>query len=116
MRIIATLSQYCLFIATVSLAGCALIPLHKPDIEHGNIINADMMQQLKKGMSKQQVLYLLGTPVLENGFVSNHWYYVYTFQSGKTGSLQHKYLVIYFKNNIVVDIKDGYPTKPQFES
>jgi outer membrane protein assembly factor BamE len=107
------LSQCGLFIIIFMLVSCAVIPLHKPDIEQGNIITQDMLVELNKGMNKRQVINLLGTPVLENGFTdANRWYYVYTFQPGKTGILQRKYLVIYFRNNVVIDIVNAYPMKP----
>jgi len=106
-------TQCCLWFALFLLVGCALVPVHRPDIEQGNIITTDMAAQLKKGLHTQQVLNLLGTPILENGFTdATHWYYIYTFKDGKTGSLQRKYLVLSFRNNVVIDIMDAYPATP----
>lgn len=103
------ITQSCLLILTILFSGCSLIPLHKPDIKQGNIITAEMVQRLHEGMTKQQVLLLLGTPVLENNFVTDRWYFVYTFQPGKSNDFQAKYLVVRFENNIVVEIQNDYP-------
>lgn len=114
MKTITNFARHCLLVLILSLAtGCALIPLHKPDIKQGNIITAEMIQELKTGMTKQQILSLLGTPVLENNFVTERWYYVYTFQPGKgNGDIQRKYLVVHFKNNLVINIVNSYPIEP----
>lgn len=109
-----TVFTHCgLLITLLLLTSCALIPVHKPDLEQGNIITTDMASQLKTGMSTRQVLNILGTPVLENAFTdATRWYYIYTFENGKTGNTQHKYLIISFRNHIVTDIVNAYPTTP----
>lgn len=63
-------------------------------------------------MTKNQVEELLGTPVLNNDFDDNHWYYVYTFQAGNSFHCTKKSLVIQFdKKGNVTHIDDHYPTK-----
>lgn len=64
------------------LGACALPDFMAPyriDIQQGNYITQDMVSQLKPGMSKEQVRYLLGTPLLTDIFHAERWDYVYWF-------------------------------------
>ena len=64
------------------LGACALPEFMAPyrmDIQQGNNVTQDMVSQLKPGMSKDQVRYLLGTPLLTDIFHAERWDYVYWF-------------------------------------
>ena len=53
---------------------------HKIIIQQGNIVNQGMVDQLKPGMTKTQVAYIMGEPVLKNTFDENRWDYLYTLE------------------------------------
>lgn len=77
-----------LFSASVFLAACssAYIPFaYEVDIQQGNIITEDMVQELRPGMSRRQVRYVLGTPALEDPFHPNRWDYIHTRAEGGGG-------------------------------
>ncbi len=86
----------------VMLTGCSTSDnffsfpgVYKVDIQQGNDISQKEVNDLKPGMSKQQVAYLLGKPLLNNMFNENRWDYIYSFQPG--GKLrQQQTLSIYF--------------------
>ena len=62
------------------LGACALPDFMAPyriDIQQGNYITQEMVSQLKPGMSKEQVRYILGTPLLTDIFHAERWDYVY---------------------------------------
>jgi outer membrane protein assembly factor BamE len=61
------------------LAACSLKP-YKMDIHQGNSITPEMHDKLKLGMSKQQVRYVLGTPLISDVFHGDRWDYVYRFE------------------------------------
>jgi outer membrane protein assembly factor BamE len=84
------------------LSGC----VHKIDIEQGNVISPGMLHQLHPGMSKNQVLNILGNPVLVNTFSDNQLDYVYALKPGY-GHLQERYITLTFQNNILKDIKSN---------
>lgn len=63
------------------LTSCGLTP-YKMDIHQGNFVTAEMRDKLKLGMSKQQVRYVLGTPMISDVFHGNRWDYVYRFEHG----------------------------------
>ena len=64
------------------LGACALPDFMAPyriDIQQGNYITQEMVSQLKPGMSKDQVRFVLGTPLLTDIFHAERWDYVYWF-------------------------------------
>lgn len=92
--IITSLVTVCLF-----LTAC----VYKLDIQQGNTISSDMIAQLKLGMTKEHVSFLLGEPVLVDTFDDDYWSYIYTFQPGH-GKLQEKRVFLQFKNNALTQI------------
>ena len=59
------------------LCACALPGLYTANITQGNIVDGDKVQQLQEGMNAQQVLFLLGTPLLRDTFNPERWDYLY---------------------------------------
>lgn len=89
------------------LAGCESTPypfLYRQPITQGNIISDAQIQQLKIGMTKDQVTQLLGSPVLNNPMSDNRWDYIYTqrLRNGNTVVKQH--LIVCFANNELVRV------------
>jgi outer membrane protein assembly factor BamE len=83
----------------IALGGCGAI--YKPDVQQGNLLDAKNVQQLKPGMSKQQVLELLGTPSVSSPFAQNRWDYVATLQR-RGGKVLERTLTLYFNNDTLV--------------
>ena len=71
-----------LIVLQLFLTSCAI---HKIDIQQGNILTAADVAQIKPGMTREQVKYLLGNPAIEYPFDHNRWDYPFSFQSGKKG-------------------------------
>jgi outer membrane protein assembly factor BamE len=78
MRIIIFVTLACLIV------GChSYLPFErKLKVQQGNIITPEMAAQIKTGMSKTQVSYLMGTALLEDTFTSSQWDYIYSYQLG----------------------------------
>lgn len=71
---------------TSYLGACAALSLepYKLDVQQGNVITQEMVSQLKPGMTKSQVRFIMGTPLLTDAFHKDRWDYVYRFEkSGK---------------------------------
>lgn len=70
-----------------AIAGCSSVPRivneYKIDIQQGNVLTQDMVSQLRPGLTKDQVRFVLGSPVLMDMFHANRWDYVYRFQKGR---------------------------------
>ena len=67
------------------LAGCSMpnirLPrLYKLTVQQGNVLTQDMVDQLKPGMTRSQVAFIMGEPVLRNTFDANRWDYVHTIE------------------------------------
>ena len=65
------------------VAGCAMPQLKLPrlyrvTVQQGNVITQNMIDQLKPGMTRRQVAYIMGEPVLRNTFNEDRWDYIYT--------------------------------------
>jgi outer membrane protein assembly factor BamE len=108
-----TYMRFHLIIAALLLASCSgcsiphLTP-YKMDIRQGNFVTPEMREKLKLGMSKQQVRYVLGTPLVIDAFHSNRWDYVYSLaQHGKP--VEQQRLTLYFEGDNLVRIQDGLP-------
>ena len=74
-----------------TLAGCTFFPgVHKIDIQQGNIVTQEMVDQLKPGMTKDQVRFVMGTPLIQDTFQNNRWDYMLTFKKGGEARTQER--------------------------
>jgi len=71
---------------------------YRPDVHQGNIITQEMVDQLRQGMSREQVRFMLGTPLLTSEFHKDRWDYPYYLNPLK-GQVQSRRLTIHFKDN-----------------
>lgn len=89
-----TLTLALLIGTSTLLSGC----IYRLTIQQGNIVSEQTAAKLKTGMSKSQVIALLGKPVLDNVFEENRWYYIYTRQKG-TEKMLKQGCVLYFSGD-----------------
>jgi len=81
--------------------GCSTFQfpwVYRLTIQQGNIVSQEMIDKLKPGMSKSQIQFILGNPILEDSLDQDRWNYIYSLQIPGRERL-HKELVIYFKDN-----------------
>ncbi len=88
----------------VFLASCSYISPHKLDVEQGNLIEQEQVDLLKLGLTKEQVLFLLGTPIVKDIFHENRWDYLYYLKKAEGGVEQHR-LSVFFRKNKVIDFQ-----------
>jgi outer membrane protein assembly factor BamE len=69
------------------LAGCFLVP-HKIEVQQGNFVDHTMLAKLKPDMTRSQVRFVLGTPLIADPFHPDRWDYVYL--SGKAGDVRSR--------------------------
>ena len=93
-------------LASCSYLSSPVLSPYKMDIPQGNYITAEMREKLKLGMSKQQVRYVLGTPLVSDVFHGNRWDYIYRLkQHGEVVDKQR--LTLYFEGGNLARIDDG---------
>lgn len=79
------------------VTGCSSFP-YKIDIQQGNIIEQDQLNRVQPGMTKNQVQYLLGTPLVDDPFHQNRWDYYYSLKTGGKLREQHR-VTLFFEND-----------------
>lgn len=112
------------------LAGCSSVPTipgvgtYKIDIQQGNYVTQEMAAKLKPGMTRSQVRFLLGTPLVVDVFRTDRWDYVYVYQKGGAVT-EHRKMAVIFEGDKLVrvegDVKpanggaktEAGPEKPQ---
>lgn len=88
-----------------SLSGCQskLLTVYKIDVQQGNALEAESVEKIKLGMSKEQVHFVLGTPLINDSFHPDRWDYIYHFTPGY-GEQQRRQLTLIFDRDEVIDI------------
>lgn len=81
----------------VFASGCGII--YKQPIYQGNLLEKSAVDQLQEGMSKQQVLTLLGSPSIADPFHAQRWDYTASQRTGRTGKYEVKNLTLHFNND-----------------
>ena len=76
---------------------------YRLDVRQGNVLTQEMVAQLKPGLTREQVRFILGTPLLTDPFHANRWDYVYRLQSGYDAPRQRN-LTVYFEGNKLVSV------------
>ena len=81
-------------LSTTALAICALLALascgnnfgfpgvYRIDVEQGNVVTEEMVEQLRPGLNRRQVRYIMGTPLIEDAFHEDRWDYRYLLRNG----------------------------------
>ncbi len=92
-------------IVTVLLSGCGW--LYKQDVQQGNLLELDQVDALKPGMTKRQVILVLGTPAVQSPFHDNRWDYVSSYKDSE-GKIDLKRLTVYFEDNVLVRTEGDY--------
>lgn len=100
------------FIASAALAGCSsgLLSVHRIDVQQGNALAQEAVEQLEVGMNKEQVRYLLGSPMVTDPFRPQRWDYVYYFKPGN-GAPEERRLTVFFQGDRVVRIENPELTR-----
>lgn len=80
------------------ISGCHII--YRPDIQQGNILAQSTIDQLKPGMTREQVRYLLGSCVLQSPFQCNREDYIYFYQPGYGESTQRRVTLLFAGNRL----------------
>ncbi len=97
---------------TAFLAGCSGFPgVYKIDIPQGNVITQEMVDQLKPGLTKRQVRFVMGSPLLEDSFHNNRWDYIYTLQKGD-GSYVKQQLRLFFEGDKLSSLNGDFRPSP----
>ncbi|KFB77640.1 MAG: Outer membrane protein assembly factor BamE precursor [Candidatus Accumulibacter cognatus] len=83
-----------------TLAACSTVPRivneYRIDVQQGNVLSQEMVSQLRPGLTKDQVRFILGTPVLTDMFHANRWDYFYWLKKGNSGEVETRRFTVFF--------------------
>ncbi len=125
-----------IFITALATAGCStvsdglrsargvtdIIPdaldkaplIYRPTIQQGNVVSQEQINALQPGMSKRQVRFLLGTPMLTDVFHADRWDYAFTLGKGSTPQ-EFRRVTVYFENDRLARIAGDLRPQPLAE-
>lgn len=94
------------FLASFTLASCTTIMENLPgvytlDIQQGNMIDQEIIDQLRPGMNKRQVLYIMGSPMLLDPFQKQRWDYIFSEQLEGGARLQKKVTLLFDEGQLI---------------
>ena len=81
-------------------SGC----VYRLAIQQGNIVDEEKVAQVTLGMTRNQVRFLLGTPLVDDPFNRDRWDYLYYLTPSRSDKIEKRWITLYFENNSVVRI------------
>ena len=97
-------------LAMTLISACSAVGfpgVYRIDVEQGNIVTQEIADQLQPGMSRRQVRFILGTPLVEDTFNRDRWDYVYTRRNG-LDVLAEERLTVTFEGDSLVGVSGDY--------
>lgn len=104
----AALFPSVILILGLLLGGC----VYELDVQQGNKLEPDDVEKVEVGMTRSQVRFLLGTPVITDVFREDRWDYLYYFKAGRSNKAERRWIIIWFDDNVVREIQRDVRTEP----
>ena len=95
-------------VAALALAAC----VYRIDIQQGNLLDEEDINQVDLGMTRSQVQFLLGTPMVSDSFHRDRWDYAYYYRRGRSPDADRRWVVVYFENDRVQRIDRDLELQP----
>jgi outer membrane protein assembly factor BamE len=87
-----------LLLSACSIPSLRFPGVYKVPVQQGNLITQEMIDQLQPGMTRRQVIFVMGTPIVRDPFQQDRWDYVYNFEPGG-GIRGQERITIYFEDD-----------------
>ncbi len=103
--------QIAVFVLLIALAlgsGC----VYRANIAQGNLVKEEDLAQLELGMTRSQVRFLIGTPMIDDPFNKDRWDYVYYLKIGRKDASFKRWLSVFFENDVVSEIRRDQELAP----
>ncbi len=98
-----TMRHVSLLAAILLLSGC--FSVYKLEIQQGNIVTQEMIDKLKPGLTRSQVRYVLGTPLVIDPFHQDRWDYYYYLRHSNERTGESRHLTVIFKNDLLIAVQ-----------
>ncbi len=93
----------------LSMAGGCV---YQANLSQGNLLKQEDLDQVEVGMTRRQVRFLLGTPMIDDPFHEERWDYVYYLKIGRDDAIFKRWISIFFDGEKVSEIVDGQQLNP----
>ncbi|MBT8441917.1 MAG: outer membrane protein assembly factor BamE [Gammaproteobacteria bacterium] len=97
-----------LLAATLLLGAC----VYRVDVQQGNLLEDSDVDAVQVGMTRSQVRFLLGTPIIADTFHQERWDYIYYFRQGRQRKAERHWMIVYFDGDKVSRILKDVPVEP----
>lgn len=107
MRYFNILRYLIILLALLCTACGTALPTIKPykmDVQQGNVVTSKVLLQLRPGMTKSQVRFIMGTPLIQDSFHGNRWDYVYQMREGGKVTEQRR-VILDFENELLKGVR-----------
>ncbi|MBI3779010.1 MAG: outer membrane protein assembly factor BamE [Gammaproteobacteria bacterium] len=97
--------RYALFPAILAalLSGC--LSVYKVEVQQGNVVTQEMVDKLKPGMTRNQVRFVMGTPLVTDPFHPERWDYYYYLRRSNEPAGESQRVTVVFKNDTLVAVQ-----------
>lgn len=97
---------------TVCLLALLSACVYEIDVQQGNKLEPQDVESIQVGMTRNQVKFLLGTPVVADVFHEDRWDYIYYFRAGRSNKPERRWIIVWFDENIVREVQRDVETRP----
>ena len=108
MLIRKSFTLFCLCLALAAANGC----VYRATISQGNLIGQEDLDQVEIGMTRNQIRFLLGTPMIDDPFHQDRWDYVYYLKIGRKDAGFKRWVSIFFVDDRVSEIRKEQDLDP----
>lgn len=100
MKHIYSITKY-LIVAALCISITACLKPYQPNVTQGNKLNNGELAQLRQGMSKREVMYILGTPLVSDPFLQARWDYYYSDLDRQKKKTSTRVITVIFKDDLL---------------
>jgi outer membrane protein assembly factor BamE len=79
------------------------------DVQQGNLLEDNDIEAVQIGMTRSQIRFLLGTPIIADSFHQDRWDYMYYFKKGRRPAVDRSWLIVWFDGDRVREIQRDVP-------
>jgi outer membrane protein assembly factor BamE len=96
------------------ISACSVPKVYKLTVQQGNIVTQDMIDELKVGMTKRQVAYVMGTPLIRSPYQQERWDYLYTLER-RDKVVKNYQVTLFFKDELYTRLEGEVPQEKEPE-
>jgi outer membrane protein assembly factor BamE len=97
------------------ISACSIPQVYKLTVQQGNIVTQEMVDELKVGMTKRQVAYVMGTPLIRSPFQQNRWDYLYTLER-RDKIVKDYQVTVFFEGDLYTHFEGEVPQEEKPEA